>query len=255
MQAFWVQVATNASASIVSTLANDGTVASTPTFYKTTPDNLILYAEDLSDQSLSDAMWITHASGYTNDFEGDRDAWKRSNYGGQANIYSYHNGEKMAINAIDLSSSPSIPVGVKAPANGKKYKLVLEQIVNNQDYQVILEDRLFNSFTDISNQGYSFTSGLWQNEEPRFVLHINQSTVGMGEQTAPEVKVYQQGDRLVIHGEAQKHSSYTLLSADGRILETGSLSAGMASIKAPQGGMYIIQIDGVSPVAQRIAIQ
>ena len=254
MQAFWVQVATNASASIVSTMANHGTVASTPTFYKTSPDNLILYAEDLSDQSLSDAMWITHASGYTNDFEGDRDAWKRSNYGGQANIYSYHNGEKMAINAIDLSSSPSIPVGVKAPANGKKYKLVLEQIVNNQDYQVILEDKLFNSFTDISNQGYSFTSGLWQNEDPRFVLHISQSTVGIGEESLQSVKLYQQGDRLILQGNAQEHGRYSLITLDGRQVAEGVLQAGMANIQAPNPGVYIVQLSGVAPVAQRVLV-
>ena len=254
MQAFWVQT-TASGGSIVSTMASDGTVASSPTFYKTAPDNLILYAEDLNDPSLSDAMWITHAAGYTNDFEGDQDAWKRTNYGGLANIYSYHDGEKLAINAMDLSSTTSIPVGVGAPEAGRKYRIVLEQLVNNQAYQVVLEDKLMNSFTDITSEGYVFTYGPWQNEDPRFVLHINQSTVGLGEQTAPEVKVYQQGERLVIHGEAQKHSSYTLLRADGRILESGSLSAGMASIKAPQGGMYIIQIDGVSPVAQRIVIQ
>lgn len=253
MQAFWVQT-TSSGGSIVSTMASDGTVASSPTFYKTAPDNLILYAEDLNDPSLSDAMWITHAAGYTNDFEGDQDAWKRTNYGGQANIYSYHDGEKLAINAMDLSSTTSIPVGVGAPEAGRKYRIVLEQLVNNQAYQVVLEDKFMNSFTDITSEGYVFTYGPWQNEDPRFVLHINQSTVGMGERTAQEVKVYQRGDRLVIYGEAQKHSSYTLLSADGRILESGSLSAGMASIKAPQSGMYIIQIDGVAPVVQRIVI-
>lgn len=254
MQAFWVQ-ATASGGSIVSSMANDGTVASSPTFYKTTPDNLILYAEDLSDPSYSDAMWITHASGYTNDFEGDQDAWKRSNYGGQANIYSYHNGENMAINATDLSTTTSIPVGVKGTEAGKKYRIVLEQLVNNQDYQVVLEDKLANSFTDITSEGYVFTYGTWQNEDPRFVLHINQSTVGMGEQTSQEVKVYQQGDRMIIHGDAQKHSSFKLLSIDGRLLETGILQAGMTSIQAPQAGMYIIQIEGVSPIAQRVVIQ
>ncbi len=254
MQAFWVQ-ASASGGSIVSTMASDGTVASSPTFYKTAPDNLILYAEDLNDPSLSDAMWITHAAGYTNDFEGDQDAWKRTNYGGQANIYSYHDGEKLAINAMDLSSSTSIPVGVGAPEAGRKYRIVLEQMVNNETYQVVLEDKLMNSFTDITSEGYVFTYGPWQNEDPRFVLHINQSTVGMGEHTAPEVKVYQQGDRLVIHGDSQKHSSYTLLSADGRILGSGVLTAGLASMKAPRSGMYIVRIDGNKSEVQRVIIQ
>lgn len=254
MQAFWVQ-STGLGASIISTMASHGTVASTPTFYKTNPDNLILYAEDLSDTSLSDAMWVTHALGYTTEFEGDQDAWKLENQGGHVNIYSYHDGKKIAINATDLSVSTAIPVGVKASANGKKYKLVLEQIVSNQDYQVILEDKLFNSFTDISNQGYSFTYGLWQNEDPRFVLHINQSTIGVDESKAIGVKAYQQGNRLILQGNARNHSEFKIMSLDGRVVQSGQLQAGMASIEAPRAGVYIVQFEGLNSQAERVVIQ
>jgi hypothetical protein len=236
-------------------MAAAGTVSTSPTFYKTAPDNLILYVEDLSDPSLSDAMWITHAAGYTNDFEGDQDAWKLRNYGAKASIFSYHNGDKLAINAIDLSSTASVPVGVKAPEVGKKYRLVLEQVVNNQDYRVILEDRLFNSFTDITGQGYGFTHGAWQNEDPRFVVHINQRTVGMGESSASTVKAYQQGERLVLQGNSQWHGSYAVSALDGRVIAKGLLQAGMASIVAPQVGVYIVNFIGAAPETQRIVIQ
>jgi hypothetical protein len=255
MQAFWVQASTSSAASIVSTMAAAGTVSTSPTFYKAAPDNLILYIEDLSDPSLSDAMWITHATGYTNDFEGDQDAWKLHNDGAKASIFSYHNGEKLAINAIDLSSTASVPVGVKAPEVGKKYRLVLEQVVNNQDYRVILEDRLFNSFTDITGQGYGFTHGAWQNEDPRFVVHINQSTVGMGESSASTVKAYQQGERLILQGNGQQHGSYAVSALDGRLIAQGLLQAGMASIVAPQVGVYIVNFIGAAPETQRIVIQ
>ena len=254
MQAFWVQ-ATTSGASIVSTMATNGTVSSSPTFYKTAPDNLILYAEDLSDPSLSDATWIAHAAGYSADFEGDHDAWKRSNYGGQANIYSWYNGEKIAINATDLSSPTSIPIGVAAPEAGRKYRLVLEQLVHDHTYTVILEDKLLNSFTDITSDGYVFTYGAWQNEDPRFVVHINQSTVGLGETGAKEFKVYQRGDQLVIHSDDHRDRSFSLVGLDGRILFTGNLTAGMASMLAPQAGVYILQISGAYPKAQRVVIQ
>ena len=255
MQAFWVQASSSSAASIVSTMTAGGTVSTSPTFYKTAPDNLILYVEDLSDPSLSDAMWITHATGYTNDFEGDQDAWKLHNYGAKASIFSYHNGDKLAINAIDLSSTASVPVGVMAPELGKKYRLVLEQVVNNQDYRVILEDRLFNSFTDITGQGYGFTYGAWQNEDPRFVVHINQSTVGMGESSASTVKAYQQGERLILQGNGQQHVSYAVSALDGRVIAQGLLQAGMASIVAPQVGVYIVNFIGAAPEAQRVVIQ
>lgn len=255
MQAFWVQASSSSAASIVSTMAATGTVSTSPIFYKAAPDNLILYAEDLSDPSLSDAMWITHATDYTNDFEGDQDAWKLNNYGAKANIYSYHNGNKLAINAIDLSETVSVPVGVKAPEVGKKYRLVLEQVVNNQDYRVILEDRLFNSLTDITKQAYGFTYGAWLNEDPRFVLHINQNTVGTGETFASKVKAYQQGERLILSGNGQQHGSYIVSALDGRVIAQGLLKDGMVSIAAPQVGVYIVNFIGAAPETQRVVIQ
>jgi len=255
MQAFWVQ-ATASGASVVSTMASHGTVASSPTFYKTQPDNIILTVSNLSDAAKGDVLWVKNVYGTTNIFEGEEDAWKMTNYGGYPNIYTYDNGQKMAINATDLMQTGIIPVGMSAPVPGVKYVFHAEQVTSNGAYSVILEDKLLNTFTDLDQEGYTFTYGAWSQEGPRFALHINQATVGQEEQSVlSEVKLFQNGDRLIIHGDAAMHTSYSILTLDGRLITEGFLQAGMASVMAPKAGLYIVQLNGQQASVGRVMIQ
>jgi len=255
LQAFWVQT-TSSGQTIQSTMSNDGTVSSTPTFYKTTPDNIILVAINQNDNTKSDATWIKNVYGTTHDFEGQEDAWKRHNYGGQPDLYTYHNGEKIAINAIDLTGGTSIPVGFWAPNEGVKYRIEAQQVVNASDYILTLEDKHLNTFTPLNQASYTFNYGGWQYEDPRFVLHVGQSMVGIGEGEAlPEVKLYQSHNDLVIQGDSQKHSHYKVIASDGRVITEGSLQAGMARTQAPAPGMYMVQLEGQQVHVGRVIVQ
>ena len=258
MQAFWVQTVsggTGTAYDINTTMSSNTLTTQAPTFFKTQNDVLKLSVVNLSDNTKNDETVIAHSAGSSDGFDAKLDAWKLDNYGGNPNIYSCYNGDKMAINATDLTSSASIPIGVKAPVAGQKYSLALEQIVNNHTYQVVLQDKLFNTFTDIAADGYVFTHGAWHYEDPRFVLHINQSTVGVDESKTIGVKSYQQGNRLVIHGSAQYHSAFKIMLLDCREVEAGQLQNGMASIEAPKAGVYIVQFEGLNSQAERVVIQ
>ena len=179
-----------------------------------------------------------------------------TNYGGYPNIYTYDNGQKMAINSTDLTQTGIIPVGMSAPVPGVKYIFHAEQVTSNGAYTVILEDKLLSTFTDLSQEGYTFTYGAWNQEGPRFALHINQATVGQEEQSAlAEVKLFQRGDRLIIHGDASIHTSFSIISLDGRLISEGSLQSGMASVIAPKAGLYIVQLNGQHASVGRIMIQ
>jgi hypothetical protein len=77
----------------------------------------------------------------------------------------------------------------------------------------------------------------------------------MGESSASTVKAYQQGERLILQGNGQQHGSYAVSALDGRVIAQGLLQAGMASIVAPQVGVYIVNFIGAAPETQRIVIQ
>ena len=98
--------------------------------------------------------------------------------------------------------------------------------------------------------------GDWNQEAPRFALHINQATVGQDEEgVQTEVKLYQNGDRLIIHGDATLHTLYRIVSLEGRLISEGSLQAGIASVIAPKAGLYVVQLNGQRASVGRVMIQ
>ena len=76
--------------------------------------------------------------------------------GGNPNIYSFHIDDKLAINAVDLCNPKVIPMGIDAPQSGSMFQLSLEQVVNADLYNVLLEDKHLNTFTDITKTTYFF---------------------------------------------------------------------------------------------------
>ena len=245
MQAFWVQ-STSSGAALSSTMATAGTVNSTPTFYKTNPDNLILLIHEVEDSSKSDATWIKNVPGATNGFDGQEDAWKMSNSGGHPNIYSFDSGEKIAVNAIDFANSQVIPIGLDAPNSGLKYRLRLEQVVTNRTYNVVLHDKLLNSWIDILNEDHVFKHADWIHENPRFALYLTPYSVGTNESIVESYAIiYHNGNQLVLQSFDPDFSHFRILTLDGKEISSGDIHADLQIIDAPQvAGIYILELDG-----------
>jgi hypothetical protein len=245
MQAFWVQAKTSQSGSITTTMSADGTVASSPTYYKTRPDNLVLHAALLGDTLISDRMWVAHVSGTTSSFDGAYDAWKMTNGPLMPNIYSYVDAEGIAINALDLNGNQIIPVGFDYVDVGAKFRITLEQVTNGQVYQVYLEDKALQQFHDLNQGDYPFTHQVWTQEEPRFALHVSQSTVGTEESDASPTSlvIYQDGARLMVHWYDSDQANYRLVTVDGKEVSKGAIESGLQSLDAPEvSGVYILEL-------------
>lgn len=255
MQSFWVQ-ATASGASLATTMTSNGTVASNPTFYKNNPDNLILVVKNIGDSTKADALWIKNVSGKTNDFEGDEDAWKLMNSGGNPNIYTYHSGRKMAINASDLSNFTIVPVGFNAAIPNEKYRITAEQIVNNGTYTMVLEDKLKNVFVNLAESSYSFIDSDWSGESPRFALHIGSTALGAEESNnLRAVKLFKSNeDQLVIQGWSDEFHNYRVQTIDGRVIAQGILQMGTAQMPAPEKGVYIVELSGTKSYVGRVII-
>jgi hypothetical protein len=252
MQAFWVQA--TGSSSIATTMSAHGTVASSPTYYKTRPDNLVLQAALLGDTLISDRMWVAHVSGTTSSFDGANDAWKMTNGPLMPNIYSYVDAEGMAINALDLNGNQIIPVGFDYVDEGAKFRITLEQVTNGQVYQVYLEDKALQQFHDLNQGDYPFTHQVWTQEGPRFALHVSQSTVGTEESDASPTSlvIYQDGGRLMVHWYDSDQANYRLVTLDGKDISKGAIQSGLQSLNAPEAsGVYILELEGPSGVQRQ----
>jgi hypothetical protein len=252
MQAFWVQA--TGSTSIATTMSADGTVAFTPRYYKTRPDNLVIRAALLGDTLITDRMWVAHVSGTTSSFDGAYDAWKMTNGPLMPNIYSYVDAEEMASNALDLHGNQILPVGFDYVDAGSKFRINLEQVTNGQGYQVYLEDKALQQFHDLNQGDYLFTHQVWTQEEPRFALHVSQSTLGTVEPSASSTSlvIYQDGSRLMVQWHDSDKANYRLVTLDGKEKSKGTIYSGLQSLNAPRSsGMYILELEGPSGVQRQ----
>ena len=248
MQAFWVQTTsggTGTAYDISTTMSSNTTTSQSPTFQKTHNDRIKLSIINLSDYSKNDETVIAHSPGSSDGFDEKLDAWKLDNYGGNPNVYSFYTGDKLAVNVVDLSAPKVIPLSVDAPQSKAVYQLYLNQEVNGDEYQVILEDKHLNTFTDISNAAYSFQYGGWNNNGPRFNLHINSANnIGLDEEEAHNSFVYQKDNEIFIHADEAVYSKYQLWTMDGRLVHEGPINTSITRFLKPNTGLYIIQLKG-----------
>lgn len=258
---FWVQLngtsPSLADVTLSTTMASNGVISSNGStfFYKNNPDNLILIAHEVGDSSKSDVMWLKNVAGTTLGFEGAEDAWKLTNYGGQPMIYSVHADEELAINAVDLSAPSAVPVGFKAPQQGVKYQIELEQVVNAGAYTAYLEDKLLGTFNDLSQQPYTFIHQGWNSESPRFALHVSQSSMELNEETIEGLIAYQDGSRLMVDSDVD--GTIHLIALDGRIVFSESASKGLNSYDlngVSANGIYILQLQGENPASVKVVL-
>ena len=250
MQAFWVQTTsggTGTAYDVNTTMSSNTLTTQSPTFQKSQNDILRLSVLDLSNTSKSDETIIANVLGSLDGFDGGLDAWKLPNDGGNPNIYSFDTGDKLAINAVDLSNPKVIPMGIDAPQSGSMYELSLEQVVNADLYEVLLEDKHLNTFTDITKTPYSFQYGGWPNNTPRFNLHLSATnSIGVDEILKDNSYVYQHENQVFIHSEADLYTAYELWAIDGRLIQKGRISTSVTKFTKPQTGLYLIKLIGNS---------
>ena len=254
MQAFWVQVSSNAAASVVSTMADDGTVASSPAFYKTSPDNLILTVSHASDPSVGDVTWIKNVAGTSDGFDGQEDAWKMTNAG--VNLYSSYMGDDYAVNTLEVGNGKSIDIHFDAPQAGESFDIDYQEVLSSgSTYSVLLEDKLTGTYWDFSNGPYSFNHSGWTSSDNRFILHMSSSAMGEEEdELAAELIVYQNGANIILDIQDNVFDKVSVISIDGRLVGQYDIQ-GAASIPAPsQSGIYIIELLG-SQEAKRVKLR
>jgi len=228
-------------------MSSNTTTSQSPAFQKIQNDRIKLSVINLSDNTKNDETVIAHSTGSVDGFDEKLDAWKLNNYGGNPNIYSSYAGDKLAVNVVDLSVPKVIPLSVDAPQSKAVYQLYLTQEVNGNEYQVILEDKHLNTFTDISNAAYSFQYDGGNNSGPRFNLHIGgANNIGIDEDEAIDNFVYQLDNEVFIHADEAVYSTYQLWTIDGRLMQEGLINSSITRFSKPQAGIYLIQLKGNS---------
>jgi len=258
MQSFWVQA--NGSSPTIGALssATHTTFKSSPTVYKTMPDNIIIKLSNHTDSTDQDAFWLKNTANTSLSFEGAEDAWKYKNPN-STNVYTTDTaGEAIAINSIDLASNNYIPFTIEASSTAS-FKVEVEEVISSSTaYQIYLLD-LDNSDSynlKTAPVNLSLDSGVVYND--RFALFVTtSSTVGMEDILKPELdwtaNVVSGGIKVTSDYD---YVEYELLDLSGRQLSKGTFSYESVIPYQSTNGTMILTINTINGTGvKKIAVQ
>ncbi|QTE22405.1 T9SS type A sorting domain-containing protein [Polaribacter cellanae] len=158
-------------------------------------------------------------------------------------------GKNYQIQALPNTNLESniIPVGIKAEA-GKQITFSAKAINLPSNIYVFLEDRITNTFTNLSEENSNYKVTLFKslNGIGRFYLHTTQSTLSVADAPIEDISIYKTDiNNLKIVGLPNGNTSIKLFNIVGKqIINSSFTSNGVKDITLPKiaNGIYIVQL-------------
>jgi len=158
------------------------------------------------------------------------------------------NGVDFMVQALPGKSNEKyvIPVGVDA-LKGGEIVLSAQSMNLPVGYDVIIEDRLTNSQTNIKN-GEIYVAEVGNNSKGigRFYLHVGSSLqTGLNEIQQSDITVYTIDQNVYVKGNVSKNAQFMVYSVDGRLMNrfgATSQSLNKLSIAGYSPGIYLVNV-------------
>ena len=244
--AFLVKVSSDAPASIAVDVDSHGSLTVPSTSYNkqfSYPTDVIHVGITDITSSASNYFMVSHDEIGTADYDPGLDSWFKMSTGDNIPDIYFPEGEHGQIfqNVTDLSQPQAIPVGTTDLTPGNTYTISVEQFVDGNEYHVTLEDTYTNSMIDLSLQPHSFTQ-LYETVDDRFILHINQNTVGVDEALNHDYYSFTRDNELYINPGSLDIKTIKVLSIDGKIIGNVPYKENSKIIELPNRGIYVVEI-------------
>ncbi|GAB2866396.1 T9SS type A sorting domain-containing protein [Hymenobacter ruber] len=239
-QGFFVRVS-NGQTSGTLTLRNSHRVTAyqNPVYHRTTETRPLVQL-DLQGASGSDPLYVYFEQAATAGTDAEFDAVKLPNSTG-LNLAAWAGSDKMAINALPLTSTASVtvPLFIGLPVTGT-YTLHAAQVLNfGAGEQPFLRDLQLGTLTDLSlHPDYTFTMNA-ANTTPRFELVFGARVLGVASaKLSAQVAVYPNPASKAVFVELpaalnRKAVTAALIDGLGRVVLTQALPAGQPTYTLP----------------------
>ncbi|MDG1402569.1 T9SS type A sorting domain-containing protein, partial [Polaribacter sp.] len=165
-------------------------------------------------------------------------------------LVSDNQGKNYQVQSLPISEMESmvIPVGVIAEA-GKELTFSLEQTNFPTDVKVYLEDRVANTYNELTNsKTFKVTLSEALNDVGRFYLHASKSPLSVDDNVVSEnISMYKSNaTTLKVVGLPNGTSNIKLFNILGKqVLNTSFIANGVKEITLPKLaiGVYIVQLE------------
>ncbi|MEI6143828.1 MAG: T9SS type A sorting domain-containing protein, partial [Mariniphaga sp.] len=153
-----------------------------------------------------------------------------------------------------------IPIGIDSKAGGE-IVFSVKTVQLDQTCTVVLEDKLTNTFTDLSIGNYKATVSANTTGSGRFYLHTGDIVSGVEDQVLPgKLTAYANGNKeITVIGEVSEGAVATLVNGLGQVVLTKKLESGNLNIIGLpnlSSGVYLLNIkDKGTPQIIKIMIR
>jgi hypothetical protein len=144
-----------------------------------------------------------------------------------------------------------IPLGINA-SQGEQITVSLGSSTLPEDTVVLLEDNMYNTFTNLTTSDYIFTPSTTLTDTGRFYLHMTPETLSTSESILNGLEIYtsRSTKELIIRGLLDNDTNVVLLDIQGRMISTVALnrndSEQRIDVSGLASGIYVVQISANS---------
>ncbi|RED47051.1 putative secreted protein (Por secretion system target) [Winogradskyella eximia] len=173
-------------------------------------------------------------------------------------------GNDLAAQSVSFTDleNVTIPLGINI-AQGEQAVISISESDFPEDTSVILEDNISNTFTNLLESDYTFTSSTTLNDTGRFYVHFSRSTLGINENIVNGLEIYSNATSRSIEVKGQLNNLTTLRLYDiqGRLIKSNILDSKQTEnsmdVSDLTTGIYIVELQNTSGVlkTQKVIIK
>ncbi len=154
-------------------------------------------------------------------------------------LYSIENDKKLAINKLQNQSDFDVDLGFVCGISGN-YTISATEFTYDRNTTVILEDLVTGTEINLS-QNTTYTFAYTQGEqEQRFILHFNRSTVGIATIADTNISIYAAEKTIFINSKTLKNGNVSIFNTLGQEVFTSQLTKQITP-NLPNG-LYIVKV-------------
>ena len=220
----------------------------TDTFQKKTPTpSFELFVESGDNKRATKVFYIEgKTTGFDSGYDSKIFGGVAQSFGVFTHLVSDNDGSKLAIQTLPNSNLNEmvIPVGIIAQA-GTEVTFSLETTNFSEAVNVYLEDRINNTFTDITTGNTTVTVADVTNNVGQFYIHTQSKSLSTNTQTTATISIYASSKSEITVTGLQGKANVTLLSLLGKQVVSKQINSnGNSTILLPNlpKGVYIANL-------------
>ncbi len=182
-------------------------------------------------------------------------------------IYSHlvenNTGLDLAVQSVNFAAldNVTIPLGIHI-TQGEQVTVSLGDHNIPERSSVILEDNMYNTFTDLKTNDYNFTPTTTLTDTGRFYLHLSPETLSTSENILNGIEIFTARDtkELIIKGRLDQDTALTIFDIQGRQVTADILKPNETeyrlSVSSLERGIYVVELTSASQTrTQKILIE